>query len=88
MANLFLVEFKGSRKEYFYNRYYHALRISDYVVIQADRGEDIGRLTKKIEIEVDFSRTTKPRSILRPASKEDVIEVEEIRVREKSTSTR
>lgn len=83
MANLFLVEFKGSRKEYFYNRYYHSLNISDYVVIQAERGEDIGMLTKKIEIEIDFSRTTKPRSILRPASKEDLIELAKIREKEK-----
>ena len=76
---LYLVEFKGSRKEYFYNRYYHALNIDDYVIIQAERGEDIGALTNKIEIEIDFSHTSKPRSILRPASREDVLQLQQIR---------
>ncbi len=82
MAELYLVEFKGFRKEYFYNTYYHSLNVSDYVIIQAERGEDIGMLKKKIGIEMDFSHTTRPRSILRPASKEDVIELEKIREKE------
>ncbi len=47
MAELYLVEFKGSRKEYFFNTYYHSLKQSDYVIIQAERGEDIGLLSKE-----------------------------------------
>jgi cell fate regulator YaaT (PSP1 superfamily) len=84
MAELFLVEFKGHRKEYFYNTYYHSLDIPGYVIIEAERGEDIGMLKKKIDIEMDFSRTDKPRSILRPVSREDLLELEQIRTKERT----
>ncbi|UCD63804.1 MAG: hypothetical protein JSW34_13875 [Candidatus Zixiibacteriota bacterium] len=82
MAELYLVEFKGSRKEYFFNTYYHSLKPSEYVIIQAERGEDLGVLSKKIEITVDFEETAKPRSILRPASDEDMHHLKELRQRE------
>ena len=49
MAELYLVEFKGSRKEYFYNTFYHKLGEEDYVVTQTDRGEDLGKILKKID---------------------------------------
>jgi cell fate regulator YaaT (PSP1 superfamily) len=84
MAELFLVEFKGARKEYFFNTYYHALKIPDYVVIQAERGEDIGQLRKRIEIEISFARSGKPRSILRPASQEDVSALQMMRENERA----
>jgi len=72
MAELYLVEFKGSRKEYFFNSYYHSLAENDWVIIQAERGEDIGRLLRKIDTDVDTGDSHKPRSILRPASEEDL----------------
>lgn len=72
MAELFQVEFKGSRREYFYNTYYHSLSLDDYVIIQLEQGEDMGLLTKKIEADLDFSGSSKPRSILRPAGREDL----------------
>lgn len=82
MAELYLVAFKGSRKEYFYNTYYHSLKLSDYVIIQAERGEDIGFLSKKVEKEIRFEETSKPRSILRPASDDDKARLTEIRRKE------
>lgn len=72
MAELFQVEFKGSRREFFYNTYYHSLEIGSHVITQVEQGEDIGLLTKQIDKEIDFSKSQKPRSILRPASVEDV----------------
>jgi len=63
MAELYLVEFKGSRKEYFFNAFYHNINPSDYVITQAERGEDIGVVLKKIDVEVDFSESDRPRSI-------------------------
>lgn len=72
MAELYLVEFKGSRKEYFYNTYYHSLDLSELVIIQAERGEDIGTLSKKVDVEMSFQENQKPRSILRPASDSDI----------------
>ncbi len=82
MAELYLVEFKGARKEYYYNTYYHDLSVNDYVVIQAERGEDIGMLAKKIEIGMDFGGGSKPRSILRLAGPDDRRRYEEIIVEE------
>ena len=82
MAELYLVEFKGSRKEYFYNAFYHSLELLDHVVVEAERGEDIGLLTHKIDMEKDFSPTARPRSILRPASRDDMARVEELREKE------
>lgn len=84
MAELYLVEFKGSRKEYYYNSYYHSLTLTDHVITETDRGEDIGRLLKKIEVEVDFGTESKPRSILRPASNDDIMRMREFRSRELS----
>jgi cell fate regulator YaaT (PSP1 superfamily) len=83
MAELYLVEFKGSRKEYFYNAFYHSLELLDHVVVEAERGEDIGLLTHKVDVEMDFSPTSRPRSILRPASRDDMARVEELREKER-----
>ena len=83
MAELYLVEFKGSRKEYFYNAFYHSLNLLEYVIVEAERGENIGILKQKIDGKVDLSSSDRPRSILRSASKEDVIRVQELREKEK-----
>lgn len=71
MAELYLVEFRGSRKEYFYNSYHHTLKLNEYVVVQAEQGEDLGKLTKLIDKQVNLSGDNRPRSILRPAGAED-----------------
>ncbi len=72
MAELYLVEFKGSRREYFYNTYYHTLKLADYVIIQAEQGEDMGVLSKKINPDFELPASIKPRSILRPAGRDDI----------------
>ena len=82
MAELYLVEFKGSRKEYFFNSYYHSLKTNDLVVVQAERGEDIGVLIDKVETQSEFGDRGRPRSILRRASDEDVEAMEDIRQKE------
>jgi len=79
MAELYLVEFKGSRREFFYNTYYHSLAPSDHVIIQAEQGEDIGMVTKKIETGVEVAKSTKPRSILRPAGDTDRQRMQKLR---------
>ncbi|MBI5266630.1 MAG: hypothetical protein HY851_05285 [candidate division Zixibacteria bacterium] len=71
MAELYVVEFKGSRRGYYYNSYHHALHPSERVIVQVDQGEDIGQLARRVVIPIDFREAEKPRSILRPASKED-----------------
>ncbi len=81
MAGLFLVEFKGSRKEFFFNRYHHALNVNDYVIVEVERGEDLGFIIKKVEKKIEFEDGT-PRSILRPASGEDAKRWEYLRDQE------
>jgi len=84
MPDLYLVEFKGNRREYTFNTYYHSLNIKDYVIVQAERGEDMGLLKKRIEKEIDFSERENPRSILRPANDEDLVKLKENRVEEEA----
>lgn len=79
MADLFLVNFKGSRREFFYNTYYHTLRPSDYVIIQAEQGEDMGIVSKAVSTEQGFPRSSRPRSILRRAGEQDRMRFAELR---------
>jgi len=76
------VEFNGNRREFFNNTNYHSLKLNDYVIVEAERGEDAGLLKKKVEKEIDFSEDLKPRSILRPASDEDKQKINENRADE------
>lgn len=71
MPDLYLVEFKGNRREFYYNTFYHSLKLNEHVVVQAERGEDMGLLMNRVEQDPDFSDSDKPRSILRPANDED-----------------
>ncbi len=82
MAELYLVEFRGSRKEFFYNSYYHNFRIPEHVIVQVDRGEDIGLLSLRIDKEIDFAEDTRPRSILRPANESDLQHKEQLSQKE------
>jgi cell fate regulator YaaT (PSP1 superfamily) len=84
MADLFVVEFKGHRKEFFYNTYYHRLSVKDHVVIQAERGEDVGVIRQQIRKEAGYDAGTKPKSILRRASGEDLTRLKEVRAQELS----
>jgi cell fate regulator YaaT (PSP1 superfamily) len=72
MPDLYLVGFKGNRKEFFFNKFHHSLKTKDYVIVQVDRGEDIGVILQKIDKEVDFSNTERPGTVLRPANDEDI----------------
>jgi len=82
MADLFVVEFKGHRKEFFFNTYYHNLSVKDHVVIQAERGEDVGVIKQQIRKEAGYDAGTKPKSILRRASGEDLTRLKEVRAQE------
>ena len=71
MAELYLVEFKGSRREVFANPNCLGIRSSDYVAVQAERGEDLGKVSKKVQKEVE-NLGRKPHNILRKATDEDL----------------
>lgn len=82
MAELYLVEFKGSRKEYCLNKFYHTLIESDHVITQTDRGEDIGIVSKKIVVETT-PESSRPNSILRKANREDMDHFERLGERDR-----
>jgi cell fate regulator YaaT (PSP1 superfamily) len=44
VANIVEVSFKGNRREYYTSRL-DVVDLSDYVIVEADRGEDLGRVT-------------------------------------------
>jgi len=71
VTELYLVEFKGSRREVFANPNCLGLRPNDYVVVQAERGEDLGKVSKKAQKEAEEPEG-KPQNILRKATEEDL----------------
>ncbi len=71
VAEKYLVEFKGSRKEYFSNPDCLSIRPNEFVIVQAERGEDIGKVSKKIPAEI-VKQEKKPQKILRLATRTDL----------------
>jgi len=72
MPDIYIVEFKGHRRGYYYNTYYHTLNLESNVIVEAERGEDMGKLSKQVPDEERLGLEEKPMSILRPATDEDV----------------
>jgi len=72
MPNLYIVEFRGHRRGYYHNTYYHALETGTRVIVEAERGEDMGFLSQQVVDETKLNLDEKPPSILRPATPEDI----------------
>jgi len=71
MPNLYLVEFKGARKGYYLNPKAHPLEKGDLVVVQVERGEDLGRVKFWVEKEDLSLLGDKRLIILRKATDKD-----------------
>jgi cell fate regulator YaaT (PSP1 superfamily) len=69
--DIYLVEFKGSRKEYFVNPDCLSIKIGGVVIVQAERGEDMGRVIKRIPEEM-VELEKKPQNILRLTTPDDL----------------
>ena len=87
MAEIYLVEFKGSRRGFYYNTFYHELSEADYVIVEVERGEDIGYVKRKVEAELDFTERERPGSILRKANDEDTLHLEKLHQQEDGYKT-
>ncbi len=72
MSEVHLVQFKGSRRGYFYNPNYLSLGLGDYCIVQVERGEDIGRIMKKTSEELILNEEKKPSNVLRKATPDDI----------------
>ncbi len=82
-AEIIQVEFKGERRDYFVNKKHLPIKVGDYVVVQVERGRDIGRVTRIGEV---LRKITKIRpvtqEVLRKATDEDMRKFEENKVKE------
>jgi cell fate regulator YaaT (PSP1 superfamily) len=74
--------FKGRRREYFANTRDLPLREGDYVIVQAERGEDLGRVHHGSEWVKAAIAAEGHRAVLRPARPEDMIRLDQNRARE------
>lgn len=82
MADIYLIEFKGSRKEYSANPDCLSIRPGSFIIVQAERGEDMGRVTKKVPAEM-VELEKKPQNVLRLATQEDLNKLAANREKEK-----
>jgi len=82
MSDLFLVGFKGNRKEYYYNNFHHSLNQGDLVIVQVDRGEDCGNILQHVQKKITLPEDITPSTILRPANDEDRAILDENRIAE------
>jgi len=69
---VFMVEFKGSRKEYYRNPYALNLAPDDWVMVQVERGEDLGRIVTQVDTARVDPEQIKPLPILRMSSEEEL----------------
>lgn len=72
MPDIYLVEFKGYRKGFYLNPNHIPIREGEYVVVQGERGEDMGRATRKMEKEDISPFMEKPLNIRRRATPQDL----------------
>jgi cell fate regulator YaaT (PSP1 superfamily) len=69
---LYEIEFKASRREYYENTYSLQLQENEWVIVQAERGEDMGFVHKIVEFNVEAGpKPPKLKGILRQAIYDD-----------------
>lgn len=76
------VVFKGRRREYYGNPRELPVHVDDYIIVQAERGEDLGRIHHTSEWVKASQLPQPPRPILRPARPEDLERLEQNRAKE------
>ena len=84
-GNIVQVEFKGERREYFRNSKGLPLAEGDFVVVQVERGRDMGKVVRTGE-PLDRMAKVKPvtQEVLRKAGDDDLAKYEEIKHKEES----
>lgn len=83
MSKVFGVVFKGGRKGFFVNPQNIPLRIGDYAIVEAERGEDVGRVVQAADLsQLTLSHPSRKR-ILRKAVEKDIARLQQNRQNEK-----
>jgi len=71
------VLFKGERKDVYRNPYRIPFRIGEHAVVQAERGEDLGRVIQKGELAKTKGRRRRLKQVVRKATEEDMAKLED-----------
>jgi len=83
MPQLIEVQFKAKRSEFFSNPRELPVRIGDHVVVAAERGENLG-MVSRVDVRLRKKRLKGPiRSVKRLATREDLESLAEVRERER-----
>ena len=77
------VVFKGERKEIYANPQQFPFKVGDYVIVEADKGEDLGIVNQVGALLTIKKKDTKLKSILRKPDPEDLKKLQENREKEK-----
>lgn len=77
-----LVAFKGNRKEIYINPDGIELSIGDDVIVEADKGVDLGKVDQMGRIVIMKNKNENPKKILRKATQEELVQLWENRERE------
>ncbi len=78
------VVFKGERKEIYANPQQFPFKVGDFVIVEADKGEDLGEVNQVGALLSMKKSNAELKKILRKADKEDLKKLAENRVKEKS----
>jgi len=71
-APLYMVEFKGTRKELYRNPYGLKMGPDEWVIVQVERGEDLGRIITTVLSEQIDAANIRPLPILRLATEDEL----------------
>ena len=81
-APIYMIEFKGSRKEHYRDPYHLPISIGDHVIVQVERGEDMGKIIQHLQGVHAANARVRPLPILRVAVPEELERAAENRVKE------
>lgn len=71
-AAVYIIAFKGSRKEYYRDPYHLPITVGAHVLVQVERGEDLGRVIQTLETDRAARAKVKPLPILRIATDDEL----------------
>ncbi len=72
-AKYYIIEFKGYHRNYYYNYLDLPLKKGEYAIVQAERGEDMGRIVRSLTVnEAESLLDDNLPNILRVAGKDDL----------------
>ncbi len=83
LPELILVRFKNKRRNFYYNKHKIPLLIDDYIVVEAERGIDLGIVNAKGKLADPGSFHRDLFTVLRPANMEEIASLPELRKKEK-----